>query len=390
MSERPQEGVEALRDEVAGQAPVAAAPARPGARQPLRRGAAGRRPPLEPVEQVVEGDARVVAKAHPQARVVDGDAPLVGHAEREGPRGDVVDVHPQLEDQVRALDHPPHAGVRRGARVDAHDEGMRLVDAALAHHRLDDRRAEPLGEGERPAAAVAPQHADARPDDRAPRRGQAVARVGDGRRHALRAAVLAGRPRAAPVRRRRLVEQVARHLEVQRAVPGHAAVERSLEVLDGRLQVVEQERLADDLGEGAPRGVDVVAGRVVQAPSVALAQAGAAGDQDDRDALGVRAADGRRRRERPDAEGRGRGAQAALAGVAVGGVDGGLLAGRVDHRHPALVPDPEQPEDEVPRHAEHVPHAAPAQGLDQVLAERLRGLSAGRHGAGRLRRAGRR
>src|SRR5215204_1972751 len=95
-----------------------------------------------------------------------------------------------------------------------------------------------------------------------------------------------------------------------------------------------------------------------------------AGDQDDRDALGVRAADGGSPGEGADAEGHGRGAEAALARVAVGGVHGGLLPGGVDHRHPALGADPEEPEDEVARDPEQVADAAPAQGLDQVLAER--------------------
>ena len=82
-------------------------------------------------------------------------------------------------------------------------------------------------------------------------------------------------------------------------------------------------------------------------------------------------------------------AQAALARVPVGGVDGGLLARGVHHGHPAVGAGLEQPEDEVARHAEDVPHAAPAQRLDHVLAERPRGVSAWRHRAAPLRRAGR-
>ena len=136
-----------------------------------------------------------------------------------------------------------------------------------------------------------------------------------------------GGDRSAPAPRRVLVHKVARQLDVERAVVAGAAVERRVQVLEGRLQVVEYEGLADDLRERAAGGVDVVARGVVQPAAVPLAQPGSPRDQNDRDPLGVRPAEGRRAGERAHPERHGRGAQAALARVPVGGVDGGLLAG---------------------------------------------------------------
>ena len=74
-----------------------------------RRPPAARRAPAQPVEQVVERHAGVVAVADAQAGVVGQHAPLLLHPEGEGAGVDVVDVHAQLQHQVGALDHPPHA-----------------------------------------------------------------------------------------------------------------------------------------------------------------------------------------------------------------------------------------------------------------------------------------
>ena len=357
---RPQEPLEALGEEVAGPAP---APARAPGHERARHGR-GRRPapgraPAQAVEQVVERDAAVVAMADAQPGVVGQHAPLLLHPEGEGAGVDVVDVHAQLQHDVGALDHPAHRRVRGRARVDARHQRVGLVDRPLAHHRLDDRRPEPLGQRDRLAAAVAPQDPRAGPDHRAAGGRRALAHVG----HAGLDPLRAGRPRRPGTPARAgggaLVDQVARQLQVEGPAVVDAAVQGAVEPLERGSQVVEHQRLADHLGERAPRGVDVVARRVVQAPAVALAQPRRPGDHHHGHALGVRPAHRRGAGQRAHPEGDRGGAEAALARVAVGGVDGRLLAGGVHHRHPAVRPGPEEAEDEVAGHAEHVSHPAP-------------------------------
>ncbi len=133
-----------------------------------------------PVDEVDESDVVVVMPTDREP--VGRDADRAGRVEARGvdaERG-VAQVGAEDQQAVALLDVPARDLVAERALVDAQEQGVRLVDDALAQGRHGDRDAGPVDEGGQVVVDAEARQLLAREDDRLPGRRQEGGGLGEG------------------------------------------------------------------------------------------------------------------------------------------------------------------------------------------------------------------
>ena len=290
-----------------------------------------------PAETQAEQAANEVLEAHLFVGVVADGELLAGGIDRArrieaggvDAQVDVGHERPQQDHAITALDVLPDVVAAHRAFIDAEVERMVLANDGLAEHG---RRHGDIGlarELEELVLQAEPVHLHVRQDDRLARGVDHLLGFGQGLAQALEVAPL--------VQLRRLVvgnaghgDEVAGQLDIDRPLEPQRGVQHAIDFLEGRLRVAQDRRGDGKLLEHLLLGVKLADLVMQQGVLLALLHPRRAADDDHGRLLGKGFGGGIGELQSAHAVGDADRAQAAHAGVGIGGEAGALLVAGVD------------------------------------------------------------